>query len=250
MIALMISWLIDWLIRIYLLSRHAFSRRTEIYIPHYKHCHGLFCFLWKGLISQSSLLYTFDPIFLSSTKMGGEISITNRTRVPLVMSLWQISPLYYDNFVPSGGTFHRRTGMVHLSIRARIWNGENGYTDWDNYLPIGALLLGGLTLGAGALAAGGVALGMVGLAATQVPAWIAGAAAASAEVYAIGQTLVVISGLFEWSIRWLIDSSTKLFDFSSWTVDWLIDLCIQSYLCIVQLDWLVDCALLTCRKTH
>ncbi|OQV16468.1 hypothetical protein BV898_09458 [Hypsibius exemplaris] len=126
--------------------------------------------------------------------MGGEISITNKTKVPLVMSLWQISPLYYDNFVPSGGTFHRRTGIVHLTIRARIWNGENGYTDWDNVLPISALLLGGLTLGAGALAAGGVALGAIGM--SVIPAWIAGAAATGAEVYAVGQTLVVLSGAF------------------------------------------------------
>ncbi|XP_055350543.1 uncharacterized protein LOC129597126 [Paramacrobiotus metropolitanus] len=128
--------------------------------------------------------------------MGGEISITNKTKVPLVISLWQISPLYYDNFVPSEGTFHRKTGMVHLSIRARLWNGENGYTDWDNVLPITAAALGGLTLVAGALAAGGVALGVLGLAALETPAWIATAVAAGAEVYTIGSSLMVVSGAY------------------------------------------------------
>lgn len=129
--------------------------------------------------------------------MGGEISITNKTKVPLVISLWQISPLYYDNYVASEGTFHRKTGMVHVSIRARIWNGENGYTDWDNVLPISAALIGGLTLAGGALVAGGVALGFLGVAAAvEAPAWIATAVAAGAEVYTLGSSLMVVSGAY------------------------------------------------------
>lgn len=128
--------------------------------------------------------------------MGGEISVTNKTKVPLVMSLWQISPLYYDNYVPAEATFHRKTGKVFLSIRARIWNGENGYTDWDNVLPITAAALGGLTLAAGALAAGGVALGFLGIAVLETPAWIITAAAAGAEVYTLGSSLMVVSGAY------------------------------------------------------
>lgn len=87
----------------------------------------------------------------------------------------------------AGGTFHRKTGNIHVTIRARIWNGENGYSNWDNVVPITAALLGGLTLGAGALAAGGVALAAVGLAAIELPAWLTAAAVTGAQVYSYGE---------------------------------------------------------------
>ncbi|OQV20286.1 hypothetical protein BV898_05837 [Hypsibius exemplaris] len=73
--------------------------------------------------------------------MGAQISIENKTSLPLVISLWQVSPLYYDNFVAPGATFHAHTGVVHFTVFAQVATGKNGYGTFDNAYRIGGVAL-------------------------------------------------------------------------------------------------------------
>src|SRR5436190_23618455 len=67
--------------------------------------------------------------------MGGSMSITNETNVPLNIALKQITPLYYQNSVNPGETMYRDTGAVHFTVEAIIDLGEHTqYSNWNNII--------------------------------------------------------------------------------------------------------------------
>lgn len=51
--------------------------------------------------------------------MGGSMTITNKTKVPLVVQLCQVGVLYHDILQP-GEKFYRNTGAVHFTIKVRM----------------------------------------------------------------------------------------------------------------------------------
>lgn len=101
------------------------------------------------------------------------ITLINDTLLPLHIALKQVSPLYYQNNVPphSSATFH--PGKVFFTVEARIARvthegapSDNAYTHWDTYVPIVAVSLVGISLGAGAVYIASTAVAAGSIAAT------------------------------------------------------------------------------------
>jgi hypothetical protein len=94
--------------------------------------------------------------------MGGSMSIKNDTDFPLLISLEQVTPLYWEVVQP-GETFFRKTGAVHFTIKAIVCNKDNIDVFKDIVLPIAgvSLLSTGIAIGS-ILTFGAVGVGAVG----------------------------------------------------------------------------------------
>ncbi|KIP09051.1 hypothetical protein PHLGIDRAFT_12245 [Phlebiopsis gigantea 11061_1 CR5-6] len=135
--------------------------------------------------------------------------IHNCTSLPLHISLKQLTPLYYENYVQPGGSMTRYPGQVWFTIEARLADPEQPkreYDDWDNILPIamysvgGILAAGGLLVGAGVAGVAGAALAEGGALlewALANAAWLATAARAGAIAVQVGSCIGVGTGAAE-----------------------------------------------------
>lgn len=97
--------------------------------------------------------------------MGGSISVKNETELPLLISLEQVTPLYWEVVQP-GGTFYRKTGAVHFTIKAKVSFEDTINVVKDCVLPIAAVsalavtALGLALVAAPALIGASVAIGV------------------------------------------------------------------------------------------
>jgi hypothetical protein len=82
--------------------------------------------------------------------MGSTVSIF--TNVALNIALRQITALYYENKVNPGERMVKTVAKAHFTIEARVYSGDNHYTDMDNIVPIAMISLGFVSLCAAGVA--------------------------------------------------------------------------------------------------
>lgn len=63
--------------------------------------------------------------------MGGSLTVCNKTNVPLHVSLDQIGPLCYENWLMPGQCMQRNVGRVWFTINAALATPWNEITDID-----------------------------------------------------------------------------------------------------------------------
>jgi len=78
--------------------------------------------------------------------MGSTVSITNRTDHKLHVSLKQLTPLYFKNFVEPNETVAFDVGKVWFTIEVKMALKENQYNVSDNVIPITLLTVSAATL--------------------------------------------------------------------------------------------------------
>ena len=67
--------------------------------------------------------------------MGGSISVCNKSNVPIHVSLDQVGPLYYKNFLAPGETWTQSTGRVWFTINSRLASPGKPFSTSDVVLP-------------------------------------------------------------------------------------------------------------------
>lgn len=92
----------------------------------------------------------------TDVRLLGNFTFTNTTEFPVVVSLWQTSPLYYRVIQPRD-TWSTDCGSVWFTIKVWLYNGENNINPGVKYSILAGNIVGFAAMGAAGLAVTAIA---------------------------------------------------------------------------------------------